>query len=80
MSTQTSRSKGQITRPAAVRAVLGVDAGDRVAFIKYGPDCFELVAATQLATELKGMIRTPLKPVTITAMNTAIVTQAATLR
>ena len=80
MSTATLTSKGQITIPAAVRASLGVDAGDRVEFVQVQPGRFELVAATQSVTALKGLVRKPAKPVTIEAMNKAIAARGAKAR
>ena len=77
MSTATVTSKGQITIPAIVRNTLGVEAGDRVEFIEVEPGRFELVAATQSVTALKGLVRKPASPVTIAAMNEAIATRAA---
>ncbi len=72
MSTATMTSKGQITIPARVRAVLGIGAGDRVEFVQIEPGHFELIAATRSVTTLKGMVRKPALPVTIDAMNKAI--------
>ena len=69
MSTATITSKGQITIPAIVRAALGVEPGH-----------FELVAATQSVTALKGLVRKPASPVTIKAMNEVIATQRAKAR
>ena len=83
MPTATLTSKGQITIPAMVRAALGVEAGDRVEFVEVEPGHFELVAATQSVTALKGMVRKPAKPakpVTIKAMNLAIAAQGAKAR
>lgn len=77
MSTATLSSKGQITIPAAVRTTLGVEAGDRVEFIEVLPGRFELVAATQSVTSLKGLVRKPSTPVTITKMRDAIATRGA---
>ena len=77
MSTATITSKGQITIPAIVRSTLGVEAGDRVEFIQVEPGRFELVAATQPVTALKGLVRKPASPVTIAAMNEAIATRGA---
>ena len=77
MSTATITSKGQITIPAIVRNSLGVEAGDRVEFIAVEPGRFELVAATQPVTALKGLVRKPAAPVTIAAMNEAIATRGA---
>ena len=80
MSTATMTSKGQITIPIGVRNALGVGAGDRVEFVQIQPGHFELVAATQSVTSLKGLIRKPATPVTIEAMNEAIATQGAKVR
>jgi len=73
-------SKGQITIPAAVRAALGVESGDRVEFVQVEPGHFELVAATQSVTALKGLIRKPATPVTVEAMNEAIAERGASAR
>jgi len=77
MTTATLTSKGQITIPAAVRAALGVDAGDRVEFIPVEDGRFELVAATLPVTALKGSISAPKKAVSIEAMNQAIAQRGA---
>lgn len=77
MATATMTSKGQITIPAAVRTSLGVEAGDRVEFVQIETGRFELVAATQSVTALKGLIRKPATAVTIEAMNEAIARQGA---
>jgi len=80
MSTATVTSKGQITIPAVVRAVLGVEAGDKVEFVQVEPGRFELVAATQSVTALKGLIRKPAVPVTIEAMTEVIAAHGAKAR
>ena len=80
MSTATITSKGQITIPAVVRNMLGVEAGDRVEFVQVEHGRFELVAATQSVTALKGLVRKPALPVTVAAMNEAIVTHGAKAR
>ena len=80
MSTATLTSKGQITIPAVVRAALGVEAGDRVEFVQVEPGHFQLVAATQSVTALKGLVRRPAKSVSIETMNEAIATQGAKAR
>lgn len=80
MSTATMTSKGQITIPAMVRSALGVEAGDRVEFVQVEPGRFELVAATQSVTALKGLIRKPAVPVTIAAMNATIAARGAKAR
>lgn len=80
MTSATLTSKGQITIPSKVRAVLGVDSGDRLEFVEVQPGRFEIIAATHSVTALKGLIRKPAKPVTIEAMNAAIVSQGAKAR
>ena len=80
MPTATITSKGQITIPAIVRSTLGVAAGDRVEFVQVEHGRFELVAATQSVTALKGLVRKPASPVTIVAMNKAIATHGAKAR
>ena len=80
MPTATMTSKGQITIPSIVRTSLGVEAGDRVEFVQVEPGRFELVAATQAVTALKGLVRKPASPVTIEAMNEAIAAHGAKAR
>ncbi len=80
MSTATMTSKGQITIPAVVRAALGVETGDRVEFVQVEPGRYELVAATQPVTALKGLVRKPATPVTIVEMNAAIAARGAKAR
>jgi antitoxin PrlF len=77
MSAATITSKGQITIPASVRAALGVDTGDRVEFVEVAKGRFEVVAATQPVTALKGLIPRPAQPVSVEAMNEAIAERAA---
>lgn len=80
MSTATLTSKGQITIPAIVRSALGVEAGDRVEFVQVEPGRFELIAATQSVTSLKGLVRKPGVPVTIEKMNETIAAHGAKSR
>lgn len=77
MATATMTSKGQVTIPAAVRLSLGVEAGDRVEFVQVAPGRFELVAATESVTALKGLVRKPATPVSVEAMNAAIAAHGA---
>ena len=72
MSTATMTSKGQVTIPAAVRAKLGVDAGDRLEFIEVAPGRYEMIAATKSVTALKGLVRKPASTLSIESMNAAI--------
>lgn len=80
MTTATVTSKGQITIPADVRQDLGVEAGDRVEFVQVGPGRFEIVAATEAVTQLKGMFGKAPRVVSIDAMNQAITARGASAR
>lgn len=77
MATATLTSKGQITIPAEVRAVLGVATGDRVEFVALAPGRYEFIAATRPVTALKGMFGKPRKAVSIEAMNATIARRGA---
>jgi AbrB family looped-hinge helix DNA binding protein len=80
MTTTTLTSKGQITVPAAIRSALGVGTGDRVEFVEVAPGRYEFIAATRPVTALKGMFGKPGKPVSIEAMNAAIVRRGASAK
>lgn len=80
MTTATMSSKGQITIPVAVREALGIEAGDRVEFLEVEPGRFELIAATQSVSALKGLVRKPDKPVSVAAMNAEIARQGGRAR
>jgi len=77
MTTATLTSKGQITIPAAVRAALGVEAGDRVEFVEVAPGRYEFIVATRSVTALKGMFGKPRKTVSIKEMNAVIAKRGA---
>ena len=77
MTTATLTTKGRITIPAEVRAALGVQAGDRVEFVKVAPGRYECIAATRSVTALKGMFGKPRKSVSIDEMNVAIARRGA---
>ncbi len=64
MSTATVTTKGQITIPADVRRRLGLEARDRVAFVET-EDGFAIKVANDDVRALKGLLRTPAKPVTL---------------
>ena len=76
MTTATLTSKGQITVPAAVRAALGVDAGDRVEFVEVAPGRYEFIAATRPVTALKRMFGARTPAVTVDEMNAVIARRA----
>ena len=77
MATATLTSKGQITIPVEVRKALGVDTGDRVAFVEVAPGRYEFMAATRSVRALKGMFGKPRKSVSIDEMNAVIARQGA---
>ena len=76
MSTATITSKGQITIPAAIRAELKVGPGDRIEFVRTAEDRFEVLAATQEITNIRGMIKST-ETVSIEDMNKAIKLRAS---
>jgi antitoxin PrlF len=81
MATAILTSKGQITIPVQVRTELGVDAGDRIEFVRVGKGEFNIVAATRSVRELSGMLyRKGRKPVSIDEMNAAIAKGASRSR
>ena len=77
MTTATLTSKGQVTIPAAVRAGLGVETGDRLEFIQIEPGRYEVLAATWPVTSLKGIVPKPDQAVSIEDMDAAIRAHAA---
>jgi antitoxin PrlF len=71
MSTATVTTKGQITIPADVRRRLGLESGDRVEFVEMDGG-FAIKPAIDDVRSLKGLLRKPAKPVSITEMNAVI--------
>lgn len=80
MATATVTSKGQITLPVAVRTALALQAGSRVEFVELKNGQFTIIPVTSPVTALKGMLRRPNQPVTIEAMNAAIVAHVVKTR
>ena len=80
MSSATVTSKGQITIPVEVRQAMRLESGSRVDFVEVEPGRFEVVAATQSVTQLKGMFPKPAKPVSVEAMNAAIQARGSSAR
>ena len=80
MATATLTSKGQITIPVQVRAALGLETGDRVEFVETEDGKFSIIAASKMVHDLKGLIRKPVKAVSIEEMNQAIATRGAKAR
>ncbi len=71
MAAATITSKGQITIPAPVRMDLHVGPGDRIEFVKLSDGRYEVVAATQDVSCIKGMIKA-ISAVSIEEMDDAI--------
>lgn len=72
MSTAIVTSKGQITIPKPVREGLGVETGDWVEFVEIERGVYTVAAATRDIRDLKGVIPTPAKPVSVEDMNKAV--------
>lgn len=69
----TLSSKGQITIPAALRALFGWRTGDAIDFVVSEESSrVELVAKRNSVTALKGMIDKPARPVSMEEMEAAI--------
>ena len=77
MPIATLTSKGQITLPMAVRTALGLGAGNQVDFVRQGAS-FVLRPVRNDVTALKGRFAGRVtKPVSIEAMDQAIVAGAS---
>jgi AbrB family looped-hinge helix DNA binding protein len=72
MATATVTSKGQITIPASVRSALKLEAGTRVEFIEMDRGRYAIIPASSPVSALKGILRKPKKPATISDMERAI--------
>jgi len=79
MSAATITSKGQITIPKEIRALLGLHSGDRINFIVDESGEVRFVPVTRDVRALKGMIRTPKKPVELEEMAATIKKRASQL-
>ena len=77
MATATVTSKGQITLPVAVMTALSLEAGSRVEFVELKNGQFAIIPVTSPVSAVKGMLRKPDAPVSIEAMNAAIVAKEA---
>ena len=76
MSAATLTSKGQLTLPKEVRDALGVGPGDRVDFVRMEDGNFAVIPATMPVKRLKGFLKKPAKPVSLEAMEKAIIAGA----
>lgn len=76
MTAATLTSKGQLTLPKEVRAALGVGPGDRVDFVRMEDGNFAVLPATMPVKRLKGILKKPARPVSLDAMEKAILAGA----
>jgi antitoxin PrlF len=72
MPTSTVTSKGQTTIPKEIRARLHLQPGDRLEFVVEDDGRVMVLPATVDATELRGILKPPARPVTVEAMKQAI--------
>ena len=72
MSTATLTVKGQVTIPSDVRRRMGLEAGDRIEFVELQDGQYLIMPAIDDVRLLKGMLRKPMKPVSVEDMNAAI--------
>ena len=72
MSTATITSKGQITIPKDIRAMLDLHSGDKISFILDESGEVRFVPVTRDVTTLKGMVARPEKAVSIEDMKATV--------
>lgn len=76
MSTAAMTTKGQLTVPADVRADLRLRAGDRISFEKAEDGLYRIRPVKGDIMRLAGVLKYDGPPVTVEAMNEAIVDAA----
>jgi antitoxin PrlF len=72
MSTATVTSKGQVTIPVAVRRELGLRPGSRLSFVPTDTGSYEIHVEAGSIRDLKGAVASPVLPVTLDEMESAI--------
>lgn len=73
----TITSKGQVTLPKPIRDRLHLKPGDKIDFMLEDDGCLRVAPVTAPVTKLKGMLPKPDAPVTLEAMDEAILRAAA---
>ena len=68
----TLSSKGQVTRPVAIRNKLRLNTGDRIDFVVFGKNRVEIVPKKGSVLALKGIVQYSGKPKTLAEMDAAI--------
>lgn len=79
MSAATITSKGQITIPKDIRALLDLNTGDKVSFVVDDRGLVNLVPVTRDVSVLKGIVSKPESAVSIEDMDAAIKKKASKL-
>ena len=79
MSAATITSKGQITIPKDIRALLDLNTGDKVSFVVDDRGLVNLVPVTRDVSILKGIVSKPESAVSIEDMDAAIKKKASKL-
>ena len=77
MSAATITSKGQITIPKDIRALLDLHSGDKINFIVEESGEVRFLPATQDVNTLKGIIAKPKKAVSVEQMKASIKDRAS---
>lgn len=77
MSAATISSKGQITNPNNIRALLDLHSGDRISFIVEESGEVRFLPATQDVSTLKGIIAKPKKAVSVEEMKASVKARAS---
>jgi len=72
MSTSTLTSKGQTTIPKDIRQRLNLHTGDRLEFVIDEDGRVLVLPASIDASELAGMLKPPVRPISVKDMNRAI--------
>ena len=65
-------SKGQITIPSGIRKLLNLHAGDKISFLADKDGRVTFMPAAKSVSELKGIVPTPKKPVSLADMKSTI--------